>query len=151
METSKSDLLNNAQSDSFNQVLNIERTLTGLEETWVNIVDEMNWTSIREEAFDKENYQSLLSDIADEVIREQNALQKLKKEINLTRDTGPCVKSIDDALKSIGIECQAYYGSTLIGNHCHKLLKPVNIDTFFNVLPNVILETIGDLLFIRCS
>ncbi len=151
METSKSDLLNNAQSDSFNQVLNIERTLTGLEETWVNIVDEMNWTSIREEAFDKENYQSLLSDIADEVIREQNALQKLKKEINLTRDTGQCVKSIDDALKSIGIECRAYYGCTLIGNHCHKLLKPVNIDTFFNVLPNVILETIGDLLFIRCS
>ena len=38
-------------------------------------------------------------------------------------DEGPCVKAVDKALCECGVERQAYYGGTLIGNHVHKCCK----------------------------
>ena len=39
---------------------------------------------------------------------------------------GPCVQTLDRALGDIGIERQAYYGGTFVGNHVHKCCKVHN-------------------------
>ena len=72
---------------------------------------------------------SLLKDVDDEVNTRQKNLVKLKDEGKVMgRAFDLCEKSVDVSLKSIGVERQAYYGGTIIGNQCHKLLKPKNVD-----------------------
>jgi len=39
---------------------------------------------------------------------------------------GPCVQTLDRALGDIGVERQAYYGGTFVGNHVHKCCKVHN-------------------------
>ena len=52
--------------------------------------------------------------------------------------------SIDVTLKEIGIDRQAYYGGTIIGNHCHKLLQDKNIDTSCKSIPLLVLKEVGE-------
>lgn len=53
-------------------------------------------------------------------------LMKLKKkkhlEFGLTH--GPIVQHLEDVLKQHHIEIQAYHSRSMVGNHCHKYLKP---------------------------
>jgi hypothetical protein len=39
---------------------------------------------------------------------------------------GPCVQELDRTLKQIGVERQAYFGGTFVGNHVNKCLKEEN-------------------------
>jgi len=39
---------------------------------------------------------------------------------------GPCVQTLDKVLGDIGVERQAYYGGTFVGNHVHKCCKVHN-------------------------
>ena len=41
---------------------------------------------------------------------------------------GPCVASIDDTLREIGVQRQAYHSNSFVGNDCHNLLKDDNIE-----------------------
>ena len=41
---------------------------------------------------------------------------------------GPCVASIDDTLKEIGVQRQAYHSNSFVGNDCQTLLKDGNIE-----------------------
>ena len=106
----------------------------------------MNWASIvSEDDFDEGNYTSLLKDVADEVDTQQKNLVKLKDEgkvMGIAFDL--CEKSVVVSLKSIGVERQAYYGGTIIGNQCHKLLKPQNVNVLCAAIPQIVLEKIGD-------
>ena len=36
---------------------------------------------------------------------------------------GPCVRSLDEALKKINVQRQAYFGGTFVGNHVQKCLQ----------------------------
>ena len=49
--------------------------------------------------------------------------------------SGPCVKSLDKTLAEIGVERQAYYSNTFTGNHCHVMLKDVNICKLCDSIP----------------
>ena len=131
---------------AYQKILEIEKTLVELEEARINIVDEMNWASIvSEDDFDEGNYTSLLKDVADEVDTQQKNLVKLKDEGNVMGIAFDlCEKSVDVSLKSIGVDRQAYYGGTIIGNQCHKLLKPQNVDVVCAAIPQIVLEKIGD-------
>ena len=40
---------------------------------------------------------------------------------------GPCVQELDRTLKQIGVERQAYFGGTFVGNHVNKCLKVIHI------------------------
>eukprot|EP00731_Ephydatia_muelleri_P032533 Em0024g77a len=40
---------------------------------------------------------------------------------------GPFVKALDDALQSIGVHRQQYFGGAFVGNHVHQALKECNI------------------------
>ena len=115
-------------------------------ETRINIVDEMNCASVLSNDFDEYNYSSVLKEVADEVLVQQNFLAKLiKAEVKVNGvDFNLCEKSVDTSLKSIGVDRQAYYGGTIIGNHCHQLLKPRNVDTVFSRIPEIVLEQKGD-------
>ena len=47
----------------------------------------------------------------------------MQKAEVLSKQEGPCVKAIDRELQVIGVQRQAYYSGTFVGNHVHKLLK----------------------------
>ena len=68
----------------------------------------------------------------------------INKEIKHCTDIGPCHKSIDVTLKEIGIDRQAYYGGTIIGNYCHKLLQDKNIDTLCKSITLLDLKEVGE-------
>ena len=53
-------------------------------------------------------------------------------------DVGPCQTSIDKTLKELGVDCQAYFGGSIIGNHCDKMLKDANIDVLCSSIPVII-------------
>ena len=79
-EIAKANLsISDAESDelvaAYKKVVDIERVLVEFEETRVNIVDEMNWASIVSSTFDEENYTSVLKDVADEVVLQQQNLR----------------------------------------------------------------------------
>ena len=53
---------------------------------------------------------------------------------------------LDVTLKEIRIDRQAYYGGTIIGNHCHKLLQDKNIDTLCKSI-SLVLKEVGKVIF----
>ena len=40
---------------------------------------------------------------------------------------GPCVQGLEKALSEMGVERQAYYSGTFVGNHVHKCCKVSNL------------------------
>ena len=72
-----------------------------------------------------------------------SVIVKLRKDLKLSSEPGPCQKSIDPALKQIGVEPQAYYGGTLIGNHCHQILKADNTQVLCDSIQNTVEREIG--------
>lgn len=49
----------------------------------------------------------------------------MAKRTNKTfnKQEGPCNQAIEKALKAIGVQRQAYYAGTFVGNHVHTCLK----------------------------
>ena len=47
--------------------------------------------------------------------------EKLKKTFPL--EDGPFIRALDQALSSMHVHREAYYGGTFTGNHAHKCLK----------------------------
>ena len=82
-----------------------------------------------------------------EEIDHELQFNKLKKTINSEikhcTDIGQCHVSIDVTLNEMGIDCQPYYGATIIGNHCHKLLRDNNINILFKSITLLVLNEVG--------
>ena len=51
---------------------------------------------------------------------EQQKKAKFEEDLKIV---GPCQQSLNNSLKTLGVERQAYHSQSFIGNHCHKLLK----------------------------
>eukprot|EP00731_Ephydatia_muelleri_P013794 Em0007g1104a len=55
------------------------------------------------------------------------AKSKAIVEKGFSKKEGPFVKALDDALQSIGVHRQQYFGGAFVGNHVHQALKECNI------------------------
>ena len=44
---------------------------------------------------------------------------------------GPFVQMLDKTLKECGVERQAYYGGTFVGNHVNKCCKVQNLSEYY--------------------
>ena len=53
----------------------------------------------------------------------QGELDALTAKCALEENSGPVASELDKILQECGVERQAYYGRTFVGNHCHKMLK----------------------------
>ena len=67
------------------------------------------------------NFISLIQ--SSEVSQLERTLQK-----KFTPSDGPHFGSLDESLKELNIQRQAYHGGTFVGNHVHKLLQ-VNVNS----------------------
>ena len=96
------------------------------------------------ENIDQEVCDLLLKEIDDEIIVTDKQLQDLlTTELKVTNESGSCLLSIDETLKEIGVERQAYYGGTIIGNHCHLILQQKNVDKLCNSIPPIVCREVG--------
>ena len=55
-------------------------------------------------------------------IQQEAQINSLKVGI-FAKEEGPCVRVIEKVLNEIGVDRQAYYSGTFVGNHVHKCLK----------------------------
>ena len=53
--------------------------------------------------------------------KNQRFTRNIETSFNL--DDGPCIKSLQSCLKSLGVCRQRYFGGIFVGNHVHKILK----------------------------
>ena len=51
----------------------------------------------------------------------------MKKKNNLQDDDGPIIKKVEAVLKEMNVVRQAYHSNSFIGNHCHKVLKVIEL------------------------
>lgn len=138
--------------DNFNDFINtikailkLESKIGELEERHNIIVEELNWFALSQsDHFDEEYYIELLHDVEKEECEYKEELKKLKDDNKLGDDVGPCQRSVDKTLKDLGVERQAYFGGSFIGNHCDKLLKDKNVDILCSSLLPIINHSVGD-------
>ena len=99
----------------------------------------MNWFAISQaDYFDEEFYVGTLKEVDEELLSYNKQLAVLKKENKLHDDVGPCQTSIDKTLKELGVDRQAYFGGSIIDNHCDKMLKDDNIDILCSSMPVIV-------------
>ena len=53
-------------------------------------------------------------------------------EKGFSKKEGPFVKALDDALQSVGVHRQQYFGGAFVGNHVHQVLKVPNTYNHMN-------------------
>ena len=107
------------------------------------ILNEIDWCSISNELFDDSEYQAILNVVETEIGDKEKELGEIQ-DGDIREDVGPCVKSLDSTLAEIGVERQAYYSNTITGNHCHVLLRDVNIEKLCNSIPAIVLTFVGE-------
>ena len=70
---------------------------------------------------------------------QSSEISQLEKTLQkkFTPDEGPHIRSLEESLKELNVQRQAYHGGTFVGNHVHKLLKVMLIKqmSIFNELP----------------
>ena len=86
---------------------------------------EIDWHLVLHNEVDASDYKSLLEDVEKEVSDKEKLLVDMDHRSS-TDDNGPCVDSLDETLKEIGVVRQAYYSNSI--NYCHILLKEMNIN-----------------------
>ena len=136
---SRDAMLGNEEHDEsvtiHKQILTIQERKNNLEELLESLLDEINLAAMSNDEIDEE-LESSLEEVDADIGEANSAIVKLRKDLKLSSEPGPCQKSIDPALKQIGVERQAYYGGTLIGNHCHQILKEDNTQALCDSIPN---------------
>ena len=99
----------------------------------------LNWCLLTQDGFDATYHRELISNTSNEIAELQVGVDEAKL---MTKDfsSGPCFLSIDATLKFIGVERAKYFGGTIVGNDCHKLLRRKNIvilcDSLLTILRN---------------
>ena len=126
------------------KVNKIRSDLLELEERHDLIKNEIDWYSVLHNDGDVINeYQECLDAVIKDIHEKEEQLHEIEMGASAD-DIGPCVKSLDETLKQIGVERQAYYSNTITGNHCHVLMKPNNIDILCNSVPVIFLQEVGE-------
>ena len=72
-------------------------------------------------------YEPELINIANKKSEKVELLQTINEDSTLHISVGPCASSLDQTLKNLGVDRQAYHGKSFIGNHCHKMLKVIKL------------------------
>ena len=112
-----------------------------------SIVDDMNsniLTSNTGVNDVNEIYQHILDEIDERINTNKEKFDSIKKTSKLEVGIGPCASSLDDLLKSFGVERQAYHGKSLIGNHAHIMLKPKNTKILCSGVSDIVHGKVGD-------
>ena len=65
------------------------------------------------------------------LLQRQESQQLTSSKFNA--DDGPCAQALHQALEDIGVQRQAYYSGTFVGNHVHKCLQ---VQCSKNILKN---------------
>lgn len=68
-------------------------------------------------------YTETIESLERDIEENKKSVHKLMKDLNLSENNGVCIKSLNDTLKKLHVERQAYHSLSFIGNHCHKLLQ----------------------------
>ena len=56
-----------------------------------------------------------------------NQITSIRLQEPFTTEDGPCVQALERALSEVGVQRQAYFGGTFIGNHVHTCCKVYNV------------------------
>ena len=127
---------------NLNVVIDGEKRLQELTERREILLQELSWFAvIQDDMFDEDYHRELLSAVDVELSYLTSRVDEAKdltKELN----SGPCFTSIDSTLNRIGVERAKYFGGTIVGNDCHKLLKPHNIAILCDSLVSVLNQNI---------
>ena len=125
-------------------VIRLEEKKSELEEHRMLLLDEIHRTAISGDV-DQEACDNIIKEIDDEIQDVESRLEELLiKDLNIDSKSGICFLSIGETLKKIGVDRQAYYGGTIIGNHCHLILKEKNIDIICKSIPSIVKDEVGD-------
>ena len=115
-----------------------------IEAAFASVQDERNWAAISQDEPNLGDYDNLILEIELSLDQKSSEIDKHIASSKFDLSNGPCVKSLDSALKSFGVERQAYYGKCLVGNHCHKILKPANSEVLCMAIPEAIANETDD-------
>ena len=86
----------------------------------------MNWMIINGRFSERDantRYQPILERLENDINSKQTEIDELQSSMKLEISIGPCVASLDETLKELKVDRQAYHGKSFVGNHCHTMLK----------------------------
>eukprot|EP00057_Strongylocentrotus_purpuratus_P005186 XP_003730386.1 PREDICTED: uncharacterized protein LOC100891379 isoform X1 [Strongylocentrotus purpuratus] len=102
------------------------------EEERQDILDQHMYLSM---AYPDSQPAALLLETAEDIQKEiTNLKAEVKKLPDLKVGEGPIAQSLDEVLKSISVQRQAFHGKSFVGNHVHKCLKEENIRKITNTI-----------------
>ncbi|XP_057310202.1 uncharacterized protein LOC130648181 [Hydractinia symbiolongicarpus] len=88
----------------------------------------------------KDIYEPRIDFLQRKMTEKTSEAEGLRKEHNLMQASGPCVEKLDEILKKLNVERQAYHGKSFVGNHVHKMLKDGNIIQICNSIPKLVYD-----------
>ncbi|XP_057300002.1 uncharacterized protein LOC130630499 [Hydractinia symbiolongicarpus] len=83
-------------------------------------------------------YEPRIVFLSNKLKEKSNEAEKIQNESGTERWDGPCTRKLDETLKLLNVERQAYHGRSFVGNHVHKMLKDDNIMKLCNSIPELI-------------
>ena len=139
------------EDNSYHELKKLQNELAELEERRELLQGEINWYAVlhTENAALVTDYQVHLDDVEKIITEKEILMQEKQRGASYDDMSGPCVKSLDKTLAEIGVERQAYYSNTFTGNHCHVMLKDVNICKWCDSIPKVVIAEIGEHQYIE--
>ena len=105
------------------KVRTLELEVADLYQQIDDVNDQANWVAIQNGVVDQ--YDQIVANLQQEIEEKNKNITQLSN-CKLDTGVGPCAASLDDTLKQLNVERQAYYGKSFIGNHCHKMLRVSN-------------------------
>ena len=137
------ELDNKINNDNcYHEIKKIKNDVTELLAKRELVQNEIDWHLVKHNDVDVSDYKSLLEDVENEVSEKEKLLMDM--DHSSTDDNGPCVDSVDGTLKEIGVVRQAYYSNSITGNHCHILLKEMNIIKLCDSTHIIVLSQVGE-------
>ena len=145
------ELDNKINNDNcYHEIKKIKNDVTELLARRELVQNEIDWHLVKHNDVDVSDYKSLLEDVEKEISEKEKLLMDMDYRSS-TDDNGPCVDSLDGTLKEIGVVRQAYYSNSITGNHCHILLKEMNIIKLCDSIPIIVLSQVGETALYRDS
>ena len=110
----------------------------------IDLEEQLEWLAVAQSEADEAVYQEEISAAQSRIDEIEMEVSEIDKQVKEDDVIGPCEKKLDCLLKEIGVERQAYYGNTIVGNHCHLLLKESSIKKLSNVVKDTVLVELGE-------
>ena len=134
------------EDNSYHELKKLQIELSELEERRDLLQGEIDWYTVlhTDNIALIKDYQINLDEVENIIAEKEILIGEKQQGASHDDMSGPCVKSLDNTLAEIGVERQAYYSNTFIGNHVHMLLKEVNICKLCDSVPRVVLAEVGE-------